>query len=144
LNASARNCMRRGQMQVGQNEKMTVFAALARALGDLGVDTMFGLIGDANLFFADAFVREQGGRYVSATHENSAVLMALGYAQVTGKVGVATVTHGPGLTNTITALVEGVKGTMPMVLIAGDTAIIDKDNFQNVPQREHVHAAGAG
>ena len=131
-------------MQVGQNEKMTVFAALTRALGDLGVDTMFGLIGDANLFFADAFVREQGGRYVSATHENSAVLMALGYAQVTGKVGVATVTHGPGLTNTITALVEGVKGTTPMVLIAGDTAIIDKDNFQNVPQREHVHATGAG
>src|SRR5690606_18510560 len=90
------------------------------------------------------FARECGGRYVAAAHEGSAVLMALGYAQVTGKVGVATVTHGPGLTNTITALIEGVKGTTPIVLLAGDTAVTDKDNFQNVPQREHVLATGAG
>lgn len=123
---------------------VTVWAATARYLADLGVDTMFGLIGDANLFMADSFVRDCGGHYVSASHECGAVLMALGYAQVTGKVGVATVTHGPGLTNTITALVEGVKANTPMVLLAGDTPVTDKDNFQNVPQREHVLAAGAG
>ncbi len=121
-----------------------VCMALARNLSDLGVEAMFGLIGDANLYMADSFMRDCGGRYVSATHENSAVLMALGYAQVTGKVGVATVTHGPGLTNCISALTEGVKGTTPMVLLAGDTAALDKDNFQNVPQREHVLATGAG
>lgn len=119
-------------------------AAIARNLSELGVDTMFGLIGDANLFMADHYVRACGGRYVAAAHEGSAVLMALGWAQVTGRTGVATVTHGPGLTNTITALIEGVKGTTPMVLLAGDTAIADRDNFQNVPQREHVLATGAG
>lgn len=124
--------------------RMPVNAAIARDLHDRGVETLFGLIGDANLYMADSFVRDRGGRYVSATHEANAVLMALGYAQVTGKVGVATVTHGPGLTNTLTALIEGVKGTTPMVLLAGDTAITDKDNFQNVPQREHVLATGAG
>jgi acetolactate synthase I/II/III large subunit len=120
------------------------YAAFAKNLAELGVETMFGLIGDANLYMADSFVRDCGGRYVSAVHEANAVLMALGYAQVSGKVGVATVTHGPGLTNAISALIEGVKGTTPMVLIAGDTAAVDRDNFQNVPQREHVLATGAG
>lgn len=123
---------------------MKFYEAAARCLKDLGVDTMFGLIGDANLYFADSFIRDQGGRYVSAAHEAGAVLMALGYAQVTGNVGVATVTHGPGVTNSISALIEGTKGTIPMVLICGDTAAIDRDNFQNVPQREHILATGAG
>mgnify|MGYP002402297383 CR=1 FL=1 len=122
----------------------TFYAAFAKNLAELGVDTMFGLIGDANLYMADSFARDCGGRYVAASHEANAVLMALGYAQVSGKVGVATVTHGPGVTNAISALIEGVKGTMPMVLVAGDTAAVDKDNFQNVPQREHILATGAG
>ncbi len=126
------------------SKTMTVYAAMARDLTAHGVETMFGLIGDANLYMADSFVRDCGGHFVAAAHEASAVLMALGYAQVTGKIGVATVTHGPGVTNTLTALIEGVKGTTPMVLLAGDTAVIDKDNFQNVPQREHILATGAG
>lgn len=123
---------------------MKFYEAAARNLHDLGVTTMFGLIGDANLYMADSFVRDCGGRYVSAAHEAGAVLMALGHAQVTGGVGVATVTHGPGVTNSISALVEGAKGTTPMVLLCGDTAVLDRDNFQNVPQREHILAAGAG
>ena len=123
---------------------MPVYAAAARGLADYGVSTLFGLVGDANLFMADSFVRERGGRFVAAAHESNAALMALGYSQFTGRVGVASVTHGPGLTNTLSALVEGAKGGTPMVLLAGDTAATDKDNFQNVPQREHVIATGAG
>jgi acetolactate synthase-1/2/3 large subunit len=123
---------------------MKFYQSLASNLRELGTDTVFGLIGDANLYYADSFVRECGGRYVSATHEAGAVLMALGYAQVTGRVGVATVTHGPGLTNAISALIEGTKGRIPMVLLCGDTAIVDRDNFQNVPQRELILATGAG
>ena len=122
----------------------TFHAALARSLHEHGVETMFGLIGDANLYMVDSFMRACGGRFVATAHEANAVLAALGYAQVSGKTGVATVTHGPGLTNSISALIEGVKGTTPMVLVCGDTPILDRDNFQNVPQREHVLAAGAG
>lgn len=117
--------------------------AVARSLKDIGVKTLFGLIGDANLFIVDRFVRD-GGHYVSAAHEVSAVLMALGYALVSGEVGVATVTCGPGLTNTITALVEGVRGHIPMVLITGDGPSKAKYHPQNISQREFVQAAGAG
>jgi thiamine pyrophosphate-dependent acetolactate synthase large subunit-like protein len=123
---------------------MTFHAALAKALVDNGARTMFGLIGDANLYMADSYVRLQGGRFIAAAHEVGAALMALGYAARTGGVGVATVTHGPALTNTMTALVEGVKATLSMVLVCGDTAVEDRDNLQNVPQRELVLATGAG
>src|SRR5437868_10343858 len=106
-----------------RSDSMKVHAAIARALVDLGFDTMFGLIGDANLYMVDSFIREAGGKYISVANEVTSVLAALGYAQVSGRVGVATVTHGPALTNTLTALVEGVKATVPIVLLAGDTPV---------------------
>jgi thiamine pyrophosphate-dependent acetolactate synthase large subunit-like protein len=123
---------------------MKVHAAIARALVDLGFDTMFGLIGDANLYMVDSFIREAGGKYISVANEVTSVLAALGYAQVSGRVGVATVTHGPALTNTLTALVEGVKATVPIVLLAGDTPVEDREHLQNINQRELIMATGAG
>ena len=123
---------------------MKVHAAIAAAVKDQGVDTMFGLIGDANLYLADNFVQEQGGRFISAAHEAGAVLMALGYAHVSGKVGVASVTHGPGLTNTVTALIEGVKSTLPIVLLSGDTPVADAHHLQKVDQRAVIASTGAG
>lgn len=118
--------------------------AMARALVEAGVDTMFGLIGDGNLFVTDSFRRRPGTRYVGVAHEASAVEAASGYAQVTGRVGVATVTHGPALTNTMTALVDAVRARVPLVLLAGDTRVDDKFHVQNIEQRAVVLAAGAG
>jgi len=70
--------------------------SIAQAIRDHGIDTLFGLVGDANLFMANHFVRGCGGKMVPAAHEGGTVLMAQAYAQVTGKVGVATVTSGGG------------------------------------------------
>ena len=123
---------------------MKVYEAVAQALVDLQVDPLFGLIGDANLFMVDHFVREHGGRYIRAAHEGNAVLMALGHAQVSGRIGVATVTHGPALTNTVTALVEGVKSAIPMVLLAGDTPASDRAHPQKIDQRALIASTGAG
>src|SRR5262249_54144755 len=108
----------------------------------LGVDTIFGLIGDANLFFCDDFQRECGGRFVSVAHEASAVLAANGYAHTTGRVGGATVTHGPGLTNTLTPLVEAARDRAAVVLIAGDTR--DAAHLQCIDQAAVVTPTGAG
>ncbi|MEM6986805.1 MAG: thiamine pyrophosphate-binding protein [Pseudomonadota bacterium] len=124
--------------------EMHVHQALARALADHGVDTLFGLMGDANLFMADSFVRECRGQFIPAAHEGSSVLMALAYTQVAGKVGVATVTHGPALTNCLTALVEGTRGKVPMVLLAGDTPVGSPRHLQSIDQREVVKASMAG
>jgi len=126
------------------SKKIHVYQAIARAAHDHGVDTMFGLMGDANLFMVDSFVRDCDGRFVPAAHEGSSVLMALAYAHVAGKVGVATVTHGPGLTNCMTALTEGARGHVPMVLLAGDTPAANPRHLQSIDQRELVKATGAG
>ena len=124
--------------------EMHVYQSIARATADHGVDTLFGLMGDANLFMVDSFVRECGGRFVPAAHEGSSVLMALAYAHVAGKVGVATVTHGPALTNCVTALTEGARGHIPMVLLAGDTPVANPRHLQGIDQREVVATTGAG
>ncbi|GAA6193597.1 thiamine pyrophosphate-binding protein [Phaeobacter gallaeciensis] len=123
---------------------MNVYQSIARSVADHGAATMFGLMGDANLFMVDSFVRDCGGRFVPAAHEGSSVLMALAYAHVAGKVGVASVTHGPALTNCITALTEGVRGHVPMVLLAGDTPVANPRHLQGIDQRELVKTTGAG
>ncbi len=121
---------------------LKVHQAIARSLIENGVDTMFGLIGDANMFMVDSFVRDWGGTFVSAAHEAGAAFMAAGYAALSDKIGVCSVTHGPGMVNTATALVHGVKASAPMVLLCGDTH--DPAHSQNVSQREFAIAAGAG
>ena len=123
---------------------MLFHEAIARALADQGVTTVFGVLGDANLYMMDSFQRQAGGHYYSACNENGAVLAANGYARTSGQLGVATVTHGPALTNTVTALAEGVRDRTPIVLLAGDMPVADKTNLQNIPQREVVLASGAG
>jgi thiamine pyrophosphate-dependent acetolactate synthase large subunit-like protein len=123
---------------------MIFHEAAGRALGDAGVTTVFGVLGDANLYMMDSFQRVTGGKYVSTSNEAGAVLAANGYARTSGGLGVATVTHGPALTNTVTALHESVKEATPIVLVAGDTAVADRDNLQNISQREVVLASGAG
>ncbi|MEV0181641.1 thiamine pyrophosphate-binding protein [Streptomyces sp. NPDC050625] len=123
---------------------MLFHEAVARALADHGVETVFGVLGDANLYMMDSFQRVAGGSYLSCSNEAGAVLAANGYARTSGRLGVATVTHGPALTNTVTALVESVRDHTPVLLLAGDTAVVDRDNFQNIPQRDVVLPTGAG
>jgi thiamine pyrophosphate-dependent acetolactate synthase large subunit-like protein len=122
---------------------MIFHEAFGRALAQHGVEVAFGVLGDANLFLMDSFQRHAGGRYLAMANEAGAVLAANGYANTTGRLGVATVTHGPGLTNTVTALVEGVRSRTPILLIAGDTPATDRQNLQGIAQREVVAATGA-
>ncbi|MEM7058811.1 MAG: thiamine pyrophosphate-binding protein [Pseudomonadota bacterium] len=126
------------------NGEIPVHQSIARTLSEHGVDTLFGLMGDANLFMVDHYVKELGGTFVPAAHEASCVLMAIGYAHVSGNVGAATVTHGPAVTNCITALVEAVRGHTPMVLLAGDTPAGYPRHTQNIDQRELIKTTGAG
>jgi len=123
---------------------MRFHEAFAYSLVAQGGTSLFGVLGDGNLFLADSFQRLAGGQFYSMANESAAVLAANGYAATSGKLGLATVTHGPGLTNTVTALVESVRDRQPLVLIAGDTAILDRQSIQNIPQRDVVSWTGAG
>src|ERR1700728_4756585 len=98
-------------MTTSADNFLTVHEAVAKSLYDNGVGVVFGLMGDANMFMVDSYIRNCGGRYVAAANEAGAVMMAMGYALASSKVGVCSVTHGPAMTNTITGLIEGVKGS---------------------------------
>lgn len=118
--------------------------AIAKALAEQGIDTVFGLIGDANLFIVDPLVRQQGVRYIAAANEAAVTMMALAYGRARNEVGVGTITHGPALTNAMTALVEGVRTRTPLLMVVGDTDPADPHHLQNIDQRALVEAAGAG
>ncbi len=120
------------------------YQSIAHAIKDHGITTMFGLMGDANLFMVDSFVRDFEGRFIPAAHEGSSILMAAAYAHVSGNVGVATVTHGPALTNCATALTEAARGHVPLVVLAGDTPVDNPRHLQCIDQRSLVNVTGAG
>lgn len=105
-------------MRVGS---IKVAEAIAERLIAHGCRTVFGVLGDANLRYLEHFANTAGGRYVGASDEGSAVSMADGLARGSSRIGVASVTHGPGLTNTLTALVEATRAHTSLVLITGDT-----------------------
>lgn len=100
---------------------MKVHAVIAKTLRHLGTDTVFGLMGDANMRFLIDFAEAEGGRYISTVDEGGAVSMADGYSRVGNRLGVASVTHGPGVANTVTALTEAVRARSTMIVVTGDT-----------------------
>jgi thiamine pyrophosphate-dependent acetolactate synthase large subunit-like protein len=121
-------------VQVGQ--------AVAAALADLGVDRVFGVIGSGN-YVVTTTMDARGARFVAARHESAAVCMADGYARVSGRVGVASVHQGPGLTNALTGLAEAAKSRTSLLLLAADTpAAAVHSNFR-VDQAAACAAVGA-
>ena len=123
-------------------ERNTVAHVVGSTLARLGVDTVFGLAGSGNFVVTNALVGG-GARFVSARHEGGAVAMADGWARVTGRVGVASVHQGPGLTNTMTAVAEAAKARTPLLVLAGDTpARALRSNFR-IDQHDLVRAVGA-
>jgi acetolactate synthase-1/2/3 large subunit len=72
----------------------------------------------------------------STRHDSTAVGMADGYARATGKVGVAIVGRGPGLTNSMNALITASKAGTSMVVLVGDTPLGIED-----PARARAAAA---
>ncbi|WP_021594003.1 thiamine pyrophosphate-binding protein [Actinomadura welshii] len=100
---------------------MKAYQALAAELVEQGVHTAFGLMGDANMQFVAHYSGALGRRFVGATHEAGGVAAADGYFRMTGEVAFASVTHGPGITNTVTALTEAARNRSEIVVLTGDT-----------------------
>ena len=121
---------------------MRVYEAIGETLKKLEVQATFGLMGDGNLRFMTHLAEELGMPYYAARHEGGAVAMADGYARVTGRVGVCSVTQGPGVTNTLTALTEARKASTPMLLLAGDTAARILRHNQDVDQTAIFKSVG--
>lgn len=91
---------------------------IARSLEELGVECVFGYTGAAILPVMD----ELGGssiKIVVNANEQCAAFSAAGYSRSTDKVGVAIVTSGPAITNTLTAVADSYADGIPLLIIAG-------------------------
>ncbi len=120
-------------------DRITGAKALMRALQAEGVKTIFGYPGGSIMPVYDALFDYTRGEkkcfdHILVRHEQGATHAAEGYARVSGEVGVALVTSGPGATNTLTGVADAMLDSTPMVVIAGQVAIgaLGTDAFQEV------------
>ena len=118
--------------QIKLTESKNGSELLLETLASLGIDTVFGYPGGAVLPLYDAIYQFDGVRHILARHEQGALHEAEGYAKSTGKIGVAIVTSGPGATNAITGIADGMSDSVPMLVFTGQVARsgIGKDAFQ--------------
>ncbi|MDW8298565.1 MAG: biosynthetic-type acetolactate synthase large subunit [Anaerolineae bacterium] len=98
-----------------------------------GVEIVFGYPGGAILPTYDAMNKYLDRvRHVLVRHEQGATHMADGYARITGKVGVAMATSGPGATNMVTGIATAMMDSVPLVCITGQvpSTVLGSDAFQ--------------
>ena len=114
-------------------EKISGSQAIIRCLQEEGVKIIFGFPGGAVIDLFDALMDSEITN-VLVRHEQGAVHAADGLARVTGEVGVALLTSGPGATNGVTAIATAYMDSIPMVILTGQvpTALIGNDAFQEV------------
>lgn len=120
-------------------ETITGAEALMRALKNEGVKTIFGYPGGAIMPVYDALYDYTRGEkkafdHILVRHEQAAAHAAEGFARVSGEVGVAIVTSGPGATNTLTGVADAMMDSTPIVVIAGQVGVgaLGTDAFQEV------------
>jgi thiamine pyrophosphate-dependent acetolactate synthase large subunit-like protein len=102
-------------------DQQSCAAWIARFLKARGIDRIFGLQGGHIQPIWDHVAR-QGIRIIDVRDEGAAVHMAHAHAELTGQFGVAMVTAGPGVTNTVTAIANASLARIPVLLIGGCTS----------------------
>lgn len=107
---------------------------VVRCLAEEGVEFVFGYPGGAVLNIYDAIFKQDKFKHVLVRHEQAAVHAADAYARSTGRVGVALVTSGPGVTNAVTGIATAYMDSIPIVVVTGQvpTPAIGLDAFQEV------------
>lgn len=107
--------------------------AVIRCLLEEGVDTIYGYPGGAIMPVYDELYKFQDKiHHVLTRHEQGATHAAQGYARVSGKVGVAVATSGPGATNLVTGIADAQIDSTPLVCITGQVGshLLGSDAFQ--------------
>jgi acetolactate synthase-1/2/3 large subunit len=113
--------------------RITGSEAIIRCLLAEGVDILYGYPGGAIMPVYDELYKFRNEiHHVLTRHEQGAAHAAQGYARISGKVGVAIATSGPGATNLITGIADAQIDSTPIVCITGQVAshLLGSDAFQ--------------
>jgi len=114
-------------------ERISGSEAIVRCLIAEGVDVLYGYPGGAIMPVYDELYKYQDRiHHVLTRHEQCAAHAAQGYARISGKVGVAMATSGPGATNLITGIADAQIDSTPIVCITGQvfSHLLGSDAFQ--------------
>lgn len=121
----------------GNQQKKTVrisgSEAIVKCLIEEGVNVIYGYPGGAIMPVYDELYKYQDKiHHVLTRHEQGATHAAQGYSRISGEVGVAMATSGPGATNLITGIADAQIDSTPMVCITGQVAshLLGSDAFQ--------------
>jgi acetolactate synthase-1/2/3 large subunit len=113
--------------------RITGCEAIVKCLIEEGVDIIYGYPGGAIMPVYDELYKYQDKiHHVLTRHEQGATHAAQGFARISGKVGVALATSGPGATNLITGIADAQIDSTPMVCITGQVPshLLGSDAFQ--------------
>ncbi|TNJ43689.1 biosynthetic-type acetolactate synthase large subunit [Tamlana fucoidanivorans] len=121
------------QEVASKTERITGSEAIIKCLIAEGVDILYGYPGGAIMPVYDELFKFQDQiHHVLTRHEQGAAHAAQGYARISGKVGVAMATSGPGATNLITGIADAQIDSTPVVCITGQVPshLLGSDAFQ--------------
>lgn len=125
--------LKKEDSKTGKKIKISGAEAVIHCLLAEGIDTVYGYPGGAIMPIYDELYKFRGKlHHILTRHEQGATHAAQGYARVSGKVGVAMATSGPGATNLITGIADAQIDSTPMVCITGQVArhLLGSDAFQ--------------
>jgi 2-hydroxyacyl-CoA lyase 1 len=113
--------------------KITGAAVVARALQELGVKVIFGLVGIPVVQIAEEAI-SLGIRFIAFRNEQAAGYAATAYGYLTGKPGVCLVVGGPGVLHAMAGVGNASANAFPLLLIAGssETHLVTKGAFQEL------------
>ena len=113
--------------------KITGSEAVIKCLLKEGVDIIYGYPGGAIMPVYDELYKYQDKiHHVLTRHEQGATHSAQGFARISGRVGVAIATSGPGATNLVTGLADAQIDSTPIVCVTGQVSshLLGSDAFQ--------------
>ncbi len=102
---------------------MRVADYITNALYEAGGENVFMITGGMIMHLTDAVLQHGRQRYICCHHEQAAVMAADVYGRLTGKLGVAYVTAGPGALNTLTGVVGAYVDSAPCIIVAGQSKV---------------------
>lgn len=118
--------------------------ALPELVRRTGVSAVFSMLGHTNVTWLGHGAQQGMFRLIKTRHEETAGHAAYGYSRATGRIGIFSVTRGPGFANAINSLTVAMKSHIPVMLIVAESPSTRTRTTQNVNQREHAAAIGVG
>lgn len=95
---------------------------ISRFLVSQGIKHAFVITGGASVHMIDSLAKNPDIDYICAQHEQASAMMADAYSRVTGNLGVAISTSGPGATNMITGVCCAYYDSVPVLYLTGQVA----------------------